>query len=272
MLAASAFRQGSALGCGFSCREKAEMKGPWGARNIVDRCYILVWLLQGRGAYRDANGNSCVLGPGSLYQRFPGVRHENVFDGETAFQEAYLVMPPQIGELFLESGAASLRRPCLMLGLRPELFARFDALREELLTQPERRLPLTLAALHGFAAELLELASPEKAPDKFSEDACALLEERLPEKLSLPSVARKLGVSYSKFRQLFRLRCGLGPGEYRLKRRLELAQRLLASGDAAIKEVAKACGYPDVYSFSKQFKRQAGLSPGQFLKARRRGL
>ena len=248
------------------------MEGPWGARDVVDRCYILVYIVRGHGRYEDVNGNSVEIRPGVLYQRFPGVRHSNVFQPVSDFFEAYMVLPRQIFELLLESKAVSLKRPCLDIGLRQGVYDRFEGFLSELRGCGESRLHLTLASMHGFAAELL---SPdmdlEAMADSFGEEACAILGLRLDRRLSMPGVARKMGLGYSKFRQLFLARLGCSPGEYRIRRRLELAQSMLASQGVSIKEAAKAVGYPDVHSFSKQFKGHAGLTPGQFVKVRRTG-
>ena len=260
---------GSDLGCGLNFISRSRMSGQFGHRDIVERSYILVYMLKGRGRYCDANGNICEIKPGTLYQRFPGVRHESIFEPGEDFFECYVVMPRQIFELLLGSGAISLKRPCLDIGIRQDAYAGFESFLKELKDQDERRLHLTVASMHKFAAELLSLAESEERPDAFIKNACALLEESPTVKLHMPSVARKLGMSYSKFRQQFLRRSGISPGEYRIKRRMELAQRLLASEDLTIKEVARETGHPDVYSFSKQFKNYAGQTPGMFMKARR---
>ncbi len=80
-----------------------------------------------------------------------------------------------------------------------------------------------------------------------------------------------MGIGYSKFRRDFRSQSGTAPGEYRLEKRMERAQRMLAEESARIKNVALELGYPDVYAFSKQFKSHVGLTPGQFMKSRRLG-
>lgn len=268
----SAYRLGSSLGCGFSFRKGAPGGEEFGARDIVDHCYILVYLLRGRGIYNDENGVEFALEPGVLYQRFPGLRHSNRFDGREDFFEAYAVLPRQVGELLLASGAVSTRRPCAKIGVAEELADRFEGFMEALRVQPEDFLHLTLAAMHAFAAELASLAAGGQPQDAFAKEACALLERGLERRLSMPGVARRLGMSYSKFRQGFAARLGCSPGEYRLRKRIELTQRLLASEPLSMKEAAKAAGFSDVYSFSKQFKLRSGLSPGRFAKLRRKGL
>jgi len=267
----SCFRMGGSLACGFSYKSAESARKPWKYVDLVERCYILVYIMKGRGRYEDANGNSFEIRPGVLYQRFPGVRHSNYFRGGCEFFEAYMVLPRQVFELLYESKAVSLKRPCLDVGLRQDVYARFEGFLSELRSASESRLHPPLASMISFVSGLLSSGSAsDEGPDSFSERACALLGRRLNERLSMPAAARRMGMGYTKFRQRFQATLGCPPGEYRTRRRLELAQSLLASQGVSIKEAAKAVGYPDVHSFSKQFKGYAGLTPGQFVKSRRR--
>lgn len=264
------YRLGARMGCGFSYRARLETGGQWGRRDIVDRCYILVYIVEGRGRYEDVRGNVFGIGPGMLYQRFPGVRHSNVFETSAGFCECYLILPPQIHELLLATRTISLRNPGRIIGVDREICVRFERIMQRLKTCGDAELPTVLAEMHLFAAELLGRSNgTEEQGDAFVEKASALLADDLACRLPLEAVAKSLGLGYSKFRQDFRERCGVSPGEFRLGKRMERAQCLLAEEGAQIKNVAQELGYPDVYSFSKQFKRHAGVAPGQFARARR---
>ena len=46
--------------------------------------------------------------------------------------------------------------------------------------------------------------------------------------------------------------------------RLQRAMRLLVEGDRTLEQVASAVGYQDAFSFLKAFKRDVGVSPGDF--------
>lgn len=267
------FRLGASLGCGISRRSRREMTGSWGRRDIVDRCYILVYIVAGRGRYEDARGNVLAIGPGTLYQRFPGLRHSSVFEASEDFCECYLILPPQIHDLMLAAGAISPRRPGCDIGVDGEVCGRFERALRRLKECGDAELPVVLAEMHLFAAELLERGGSGggREADAFVEKARELLARDASGRRSLEAVARSLGMSYSKFRQDFRERCGVSPGEFRQAKRLERAQALLAEAGARIKDVAGALGYPDVYSFSKQFKRHTGFTPGAFARARRVG-
>jgi AraC-like DNA-binding protein len=65
------------------------------------------------------------------------------------------------------------------------------------------------------------------------------------------------------FKQLFHV----PPQKYFTTRKMEFARSLLARGNH-IGAVAFRVGYPDVYGFSKQFKKYMGVSPGRIRKHR----
>ncbi len=65
---------------------------------------------------------------------------------------------------------------------------------------------------------------------------------------------------FRSFRQAF----GTTPYQYLLNKRLELSSGLLQKGDLPVTQVALECNFPDIYTFSKAFKRRFGISPSQF--------
>jgi AraC-like DNA-binding protein len=69
---------------------------------------------------------------------------------------------------------------------------------------------------------------------------------------------------YRSFRQAFHTT----PYQYILTKRLELSKELLLAGELSVTQVAVHCNFPDVYTFSKAFKRQFDISPSGFLAVR----
>jgi AraC-like DNA-binding protein len=75
-------------------------------------------------------------------------------------------------------------------------------------------------------------------------------------------LAALAGFSEKYFRSMFKKQYGATPMEYQLKARMEYARFLLESGQT-VKMVALSTGYPDPYSFSKQFKLKMGYPPNR---------
>ncbi len=79
--------------------------------------------------------------------------------------------------------------------------------------------------------------------------------------LSLKSLSERLSVNASYLSTLFKKEMGMPLTDYVNRQRIELSQRLLLSTDMPIKSVALQCGIPDVYYFSRLFKRIVGTTP-----------
>ena len=76
--------------------------------------------------------------------------------------------------------------------------------------------------------------------------------------------ATKLGLSPVHFRRLFRQQFGTAGHQYLLQARLDFAARMLRLGERPIKEVAAACGVPDVFYFTRLFSARMGVSPARY--------
>lgn len=141
----------------------------------------------------------------------------------------------------LPGAAAALRRKSALL----EIFA---SLHENALTKSSG----LAAANHSEAIERA-LSEISKRPEG---------------RFSLDSLAKAAGVSRALLCRVFKEATGLSPRKYVLRRKVELASAELLYGRSSIKEIAFRCGFPDVQSFSKVFKRVSGESPARFRESR----
>ena len=93
-------------------------------------------------------------------------------------------------------------------------------------------------------------------------DLCRDLKNRF----SLPDFAEKFSMSYSSFRQGFTKHVGMPPGVFHISQRIEQVKMLLAGSQLSLKDIASRFNYPDLPSFSKQFKKITGLTPRNYIR------
>lgn len=79
--------------------------------------------------------------------------------------------------------------------------------------------------------------------------------------LTVAELAQTCGISSVYLRKLFQNRFGISPKEYLTQKRLEYAKQLLLSGQFAVSEVARLCGYREPCHFSREFSAHVGISP-----------
>jgi AraC-like DNA-binding protein len=85
----------------------------------------------------------------------------------------------------------------------------------------------------------------------------------------ISQVAKICIMSEFHFFRSFRQAFNSTPYQYILNKRLELAKELLQKGEMSITQIAGYCNFPDVFTFSKAFKRQFNCAPSGFMAVRR---
>lgn len=85
------------------------------------------------------------------------------------------------------------------------------------------------------------------------------------EKYDLPELAAQANLSYVHFRTLFKKAVGQSIGQYILEQQMLTAAELLKNRQFRIGELADYCGFDDITSFTRSFKRYFKLSPKQWL-------
>lgn len=124
----------------------------------------------------------------------------------------------------------------------------------ELLAENALERLLLLAA--GLARDLQ--APP---PDPRVQQAIACLEDHYREPLSVPDLARRVGLSPSRLAHLFRAATGDTPMAWLERLRLDQAQQLLLRTDLAVKQIAWRVGFDDPCYFTTRFRRRFGKPP-----------
>ncbi len=91
-----------------------------------------------------------------------------------------------------------------------------------------------------------------------------LMDVSFDQKLDLEQVALHAGMSEYHFCRSFKAVFGLSPYKYLLHQRLAAAKVLLSNERLSVSEVAVKCGFTDIFSFSKAFKKHFLISPSSF--------
>lgn len=83
------------------------------------------------------------------------------------------------------------------------------------------------------------------------------------EPITLQDMAEMAGLSPMYFGSLFKQEVGMSFKRYLTSIRMNYAEDMLSSGEFSVNEVAIACGFSDVFYFSKVFKEYHGVSPSK---------
>lgn len=100
----------------------------------------------------------------------------------------------------------------------------------------------------------------------------AYVDENIAETITLAGMAAAAGLSRMHFAAQFRLTTGIRPREYVMRRRIELAQRLLLESRESLVQIALSVGFQTQAHFTTVFRRFIGDTPHQWRSASRRAV
>lgn len=219
------------------------------------------------------------LDPPYLYVMVPGQVHhwqnaEEVAGWVLLFNEDFLLPHPEDVEAIRTLSARRLRPDrAEVSGLRA-LLAEVD---REYRFAACGHISVLASYVHILLLRALRMPDPQERPGQVpgswgrSED----LAERFRELMAEPEVrlrsveecARELGVSTSYLHNVVKRATGRTPGQLIRARQVLAAKRLIAGTDLTIRQVAGGVGFTDPAYFCRFFRRETGVSPGQFRRA-----
>jgi AraC-like DNA-binding protein/predicted transcriptional regulator YdeE len=92
-------------------------------------------------------------------------------------------------------------------------------------------------------------------------------EERIAADLSVGAMAERAGYSAAHFARLFSAVAGESPAGWLTGRRVARAAERLRAGRSHVLDIALDCGFTDVTTFARAFRRRTGLSPSAYRRA-----
>lgn len=240
--------------------------------NRVSKNYVIVYVLRGTGTFIDPKGTRHTVHAGDAVQMMSGEPNGVQQDPDGLWAEAFLTTDAPTERALRTLGAIDPARPLLRAGVDATIGEQIHQLILGLQGFGDDRFPTLLAQAHQVLAQLhvADRRRGEKSPHTpLIDDACRLIGEQASHKADLDDLLAQHGLSYERFRKIFRHLTGQSPNDYRIKRRIDTARAMLAQQRMSIKQVAYALGYPDPFTFSRQFKQVVGVSPRRFAHAER---
>jgi len=218
------------------------------------------------------------VGAGHLLMLKPGTASTTVFDDPNAFLVA--TIPAAAAEFMFEQigEGKPIFRDSPYIELRPGVIdtAPLNSLWE--LAGATSRTPDLVAdsALVVFLYNFLAAASPGAVSVKSTgglapwqlKRVVDYLNDKLSENTALPDLAALTGLSEHHLCRAFKVSMGLPPHRYQIARRIARARELLEKSPLSVAEVAEQVGYSDVAYFTRLFRRETGLPPAQWRRAR----
>ena len=226
--------------------------------------YSGFFLLSGSGNYVTKEGETFPISAGDFVQRIPGEVHSTYVDGDGKWLEFFVSFGKSRYEMLQGLGLLPKERV-----ISKPIMEETESCRkhlQRLKAATDNELGILLAEQERLLLKLLsgrpEITVEEKYIDKIHQ-AADLLSVNPEINLNMEKVAESLSMGYETFRKQFRREMGVSPADYRLQQKMRQACHMLDAG-ISIKETAALMGYADVYTFSRQFAKTTGQTPGGY--------
>ena len=253
------------FGCGFQVKP---LLG-WDFRDRLTPDYSAVMVLRGSGTYYDHAGRSWPLRPGTLLQRFTHLRHSHHITPDGTWVECWITLPPTTQRMLIDLRVIDPRQPVLTPGIDPSLIIALDALRRDMQRAGPQESLGYLAALISLLLEILSSRRDGQGLRVHGATvtaACTML-ARHPG-TPLARLAADAGLPAERFRKLFRQETGSSLARFRVRCRIDLASDRLHDPTLSIQAIAAELGYATPFAFSAGFRRETGMSPSAYRRAR----
>jgi AraC family transcriptional regulator, arabinose operon regulatory protein len=251
-------------GCGFFLKPTSE--GGYHNR-VMQQDMVVVYVLRGSGTFTDWESQKHSVGPGDLALMPAGKPHGIQQHADGLWAEAYITLDGGFGAHLVRLGVLDESVRVMHPGIDLSLIQGFERILDDLTHLPDYALPSVLVQAHELLTAASQLHRKSLIPNRqqqIVETACHLLSQDLPKRIDMEQIAASLDMSYERFRKLFRQRVGVSPGDYRIRRRIDRARALIWQHRMSNKQIAYELGYPDPFTFSKQFKKMTNLWPDEY--------
>jgi AraC family transcriptional regulator len=263
-----------ASGSGWSVSDFVCTSGPREPCYVEQhRAYSIALVTEGNFQYRTAQG-SALMTPGSLLLGNEGACFECGHQHSRGDRCLAFHFAPEVFESVVAAVPGATRLPLAKPRLPPvpsvfPVLAAAHALREESRGDSEEFQELALRLAGAVCATLNEERSVSRRPPTPRDErrvATALrrIESQHGARVSLEALAAEAAVTRCHFLRIFEQVVGITPGQYMLRTRLRHAAVRLRRSNDAIAAVALDCGFDDLSTFNRQFRRATGMPPGAY--------
>lgn len=226
-------------------------------------CYVMY--MQGGCLSVKVAGEACLLMPGQMLCIPPHTSYE-YHNGLNDEPVRYYWLHFTGSELAATLEACGIRSGAVCyVGVDRQIGEQIEELFGEFRS---RRSNFSYAAAIKVQHILLLLARCAARTDTDEEDkldrSIRYIHTHICEELSVAALAEMEFFSPSHYRALFRRATGLSPMAYITRQRIHLACDLLGQGSPGLSRVAELCGYRDRLYFQRVFKKEMGISPGEY--------
>lgn len=245
------------------------------AMHHIRDCYLIHYVMSGHGYFKQ-DGKTYEVGPGQLFTIFPGrIVSYYAPDPEDPWIFCWFGFQGSIAMDMLNAAGISFERPIQALGEDGQFLATIRECTDTLYYSKSTSSSFLKCCMYKLFYCLENALRPETqdgsrhdrlAGLRLYQNAVAFIDYNYNKPITVQDVADHLMIDRSYCWKIFQLYAGRSPQQYLMHFRIDKAAGLLLQSDLSLSETAQCIGIPDLYYFSRVFKKIKGVSPSRYAK------
>ena len=227
----------------------------------VRRDYYLIYVAKGRMII-DFDDGRTDMSAGDMMVISPGRHYHNYLDGEDRVNYMWLHFTGRLAQNFMERFHIPTDKVC-HTGVHHSFNEMWQRMFGEFVQNDEFFSQVTA----GIFTQILAAFSRyihSSANQKNFVKSVTYIHSHYGEAISVSELAVMENMSESHYRACFRNSMEMSPIEYITEVRIRSAVQFLEETDKKLSEIARLCGYNDMYYFIRVFKNKTGVTPGRY--------
>lgn len=243
-----------------------------GNQNIeIEHCtkpnyYIFYFVKEGKG-YVTVRQATHKVEAGQGFVLFPNEEARVKSEHKGAMNVTWVAFSGHLVDRYLSRAKLSVYKPVFSNNSEHEVEAMFDRLLAVSTTLPNRycKIMAQLYSIFGFLLDNAFDIKPESvSPEFYLIKALDFIDANYQDDISVEDIAANAGINRKALYAVFKSLTGFSPKDYLIYYRMCKATALLKDENLSIEVVAVSVGYSDQFHFSKEFKKNVGVSPSVY--------
>ncbi|MGL4569996.1 MAG: AraC family transcriptional regulator [Clostridium sp.] len=226
--------------------------------------YLLHYILKGKGSYY-VNNNVYNLTEGQAFLILPGESTYYEADKEEPWEYCWIGFDGYESYDILKGCNIDRENPILI----DKSGGKFEKSLIELINNFENNNDNELALIGNLYLCFSNIYKPKTSKTKkhyeiYCNDAVEYIHNNFSYDIQVTDIAKHIGIDRTYLYKLFIKEYNISPQKYLIYYRLGIASNLLKTTKMNITEISFSCGFKDVPSFYKHFRKKFNITPVQF--------
>ena len=226
--------------------------------------YQLLYIVEGKGILRTGTAGCMEVKGGDMFIIFPGEWHSYRPDERTGWNEYWIGFEGVNMDNRVDAGFFTPASPLMHIGYNEFAVNLYN----EAIRTATRQEPYFQQLLAGIVNHLLGLMFMTGSRNRRGQDenitrlinlAKNAMQDAIEDDIRMPDIAKRLNISYTKFRRLFKEYTGQSPARYFINMKIHRAKEMLRGTSASIKEISIILHFETPEYFATLFKSRTGM-------------